>query len=114
MENYNITVEHKKCDYLEDNENDYRVTISILSNEERVARFIFNISNLKNSEIPNNYEEDWSMHLNIESDGCFYIKNKNEIVTFSTNLGPANTEFRLKYTPIIDEMLNKLKEVYAL
>ncbi len=128
MENYKIKVEYKLCDYLEEEEeNDYRITIKIMTNdntnenrnEEMIARFVFNASDLKGnrgSEIPENLEGDWSIHLCIESSDCYYIKKEESYVCFvsSTGSSTANTYFRLKYSSEIDEMIVKLREIYGL
>jgi len=124
MENYKIKVEYKLCDYLEEEEeNDYRITIKIMTNdntnEEMIARFVFDASDLKGnrgSEIPENLEGDWSIHLRIESSDCYYIKKKDSYVCFvsSTGSSTATTHFRLKYNSEIDEMIVKLREIYGL
>lgn len=108
MDNYNIKVEHKESEY----DKDYIITIKVNINEDLIAKFSFDASMLE--KLPESYNQDWQIDLCLESADAFCIKNKNSIVSFGNCLCFTTTEIRLKYTPAIDDMLNKLKEICAL
>ena len=125
MDNYTITVVHKLIDYPdEDDIVDYEIRIRIFTNEEiEVYNAYFAASAL--NKIPDNLNGYWDLYVNTDSVNEFSINKYHSTqetespyyVSFVTSIDSANhvsNKFTLKYTPVIDEMIVKLREILNL